>query len=91
MQIFFELMNSDMNPQVGPIAFQGLGSLQVLDLSNNRLGRVIDVIVITILLDNIPKVPNEAFLLLRHLEELHIGRNRISSLSRHGSQVFQLF
>jgi len=55
-----------MNPQVGPIAFQGLGSLQVLDLSNNRLGRV----------------PNEAFLLLRHLEELHIGRNRISSLSR---------
>ena len=43
-----------MNPQVGPIAFQGLGSLQVLDLSNNRLGRVMDVIVIIFLLDNIP-------------------------------------
>ena len=50
--IFFELASSDMNPQVGPIAFQGLGSLQVLDLSNNRLGRVMEVIIF--LLDNIP-------------------------------------
>ena len=43
-----------MNPQVGPIAFQGLGSLQVLDLSNNRLGRVMDVILTIFLLNDIP-------------------------------------
>ena len=29
------------NLQVGPVAFQGIPSLQILDLSNNRLERVI--------------------------------------------------
>ena len=30
------------NLQVGPVAFQGIPSLQILDLSNNRLERVIN-------------------------------------------------
>ena len=54
VDLFFSLASSDMNPQVGPIAFQGLGSLQVLDLSNNRLGRVMDVILTIFLLNDIP-------------------------------------
>ena len=41
------------NVQVGPVAFQGIPSLQILDLSNNRLERVILYEILRIYCNNI--------------------------------------
>ncbi len=70
---------------IDPLAFQGLGNLQELNLQNNEIALPAGVFTplrqctkLSLSFNQLPRIANSTFMGLTHLEELYLNHNKIS-------------